>query len=39
MMRRTFSSSVSFEYGCVYVVVRKMDDGRLASVVVYIYLH
>ena len=30
-----FSSSVSFVYGCVYVVVRKMDDGRLASVVVY----
>ena len=24
-----------YVYGCVYEVVRKMDDGRLASVVVY----
>lgn len=33
----------TYAYGCVYVVVRKMDDGRLASVVVYnfisIYYH
>ena len=32
-----------YVYGCVYEVVRKMDDGRLASVVVYnfisIYYH
>ena len=32
-----------YVYGCVYEVVRKMDDGRLASVVLYnfisIYYH
>lgn len=38
-----FFFCATYVYGCMHVVVRKMDDGRLASVVVYnfisIYYH
>ena len=43
MRMRNVFILLSYVYGCMYVVVRKMDDGLLASVVVYnfisIYYH